>query len=68
MSYIEGTIIVNDQGRYEVAGYSLNCGSVVEIWYGQKWLETRIEASDSYYAVSLGQGVSLAGMRARVKS
>jgi hypothetical protein len=69
----EGYLEKNRYGRYEINGYELTSGHLIELWIeddeykeGGSWFSTRIEHNgEDYYAV--GRNESLEGMRARFK-
>lgn len=62
----QGAIIRNINGRFEVEGYELTCGTPIAIRINGIWLETVIEHDEAdYYAVGL-KGIYLPGRIARV--
>lgn len=66
----EGTLHMNQNGRYEFDGIELTCGSPVEILVQDseddppEWVASRIEADNGYYFVARRR-MQLEGKRAR---
>lgn len=71
----EGTLYMNNQGRYEINDYSyLTSGDVCELLVPDRdgvfcWLKTSIKHDENhgYYAVKLGREYSIDGIRARMR-
>ena len=69
----EGYLEKNRYGRYELNGYELTSGHLIELWIedneykeGGSWFSTRIEHNgEDYYAV--GSKALLEGLKARLK-
>ncbi len=63
----KGILYKNRDGRYAISdNVWFTSGDTVEIYFGGSWLLTRIEHNGKeYYAVDL-QGISLAGLTARL--
>lgn len=72
--YYEGALYINGNGRYEIDGWELSSGSVIEIWaerYDEsaQWHIIRIEHShqhNGYYAYQWPE-LQLEGLKARVR-
>lgn len=68
----EGTLHMNRNGRYEVDGVELTCGSPLEVLVqdseddSPEWVASRIEADHGYYFVAR-RNLPLEGKRARIR-
>lgn len=68
----EGTLHLQKNGRYEVDGVELTCGSPLEILVQDEgddypaWVASRIEANNGYYFVAR-RNLPLEGKRARIR-
>lgn len=68
----EGVLSLREDGRYEIAGtnYYFTSGTTIEIWDNEdeQYYKTQIEHKDGvYYAVIMGTGVKLEGLKARIR-
>lgn len=70
----EGQLYKNENGRYEVDGHELSCGSIVEVWAARyedpaEWHIIRIESSDQYggYYAYQWPKLNLEGIKARTR-
>jgi len=66
----EGSLRKKANGRYEVGGYELTSGEVVD-YYDEDlntFITSRIEHNgEEYYIVDLGRDKSIAGVHVRIK-
>lgn len=69
-----GELVINDNGRYELNGRELTCGSSIEFlsedgWHGNRayWKYSTIEAKDGKYFLTAEPETDMECLEARIK-